>query len=443
MTTAAPAANLTDSGLYHGWMPTPDTRGTSDLLWSCIFTIFLCVWTAIHPPVPIYRKERIKFLQNWRKWSRRKIIESKVVPALISFIIPEVMIFIAIGDLWNARDIKEDLRVISNGQISIVHAFHLAMGGFCLRSPNGRLRQLNDLDFSFNFDDANNTEEISVTSFTEERFHDLENSNELGDLGESRASSDLDASGKILIEDWVDKLMIFNEDDIFAVSKADSLTKMITCFQALWFVTQVISRLVEDRAVTLLEVSTCAYVLSAFIAYLCWWKKPQNCSIPLMIDCSDEATEKFSKSAYEEFEGTWEEYLWGASWAEIGAKDHIINTLFFAFFGLPVFFGAIHVAAWNNTLPTQVEVWLWRSSTLFCSVISLFSFACLGFVSLLDFYWERERRHRLIRYTLFITMLSLYVVVRIYMIFEIFFSMRALPCSAYDTVNWSAAVPHI
>ncbi len=262
-------------------------------------------------------------MQNWRKWSRGKIIESKVVPALISFIVPEVMVVIAIGDLVKARAIKEEFRVLSNGQFSIIHAFHLAMGGFCLRSPNGKFRQLNDLDFkrsreanelkvtshpedstateeapvtsriegqvhdlgnfneiadlgaangsraSFNFDHANNTQEISVTSYTEEHFRDLENFNELGNLGEYNASSDLDASGKILVEDWIDKLMIFNEDDIIAVSKADSLTKMITCFQALWFVTQVVSRLVENRAVTLLEVSTCAYVFSAFIAYLC------------------------------------------------------------------------------------------------------------------------------------------------------------------------------
>ena len=402
------------------------------------------------------------------------------------------MVVIAVGDLVKARAIKEEFGVLSNGHFSIIHAFHLAMGGFCLRSPNGKFRQLSDLDFaspdeaneikvtahpedstateeapvtsriegrfqdlrnfneiadlgaangsraSFNFDHANNTEEISVTSYAKGHFHDLENS---GNLGESNASSDLDASGKILVEDWIDKFMMFNEDDIFAVSKADSLTKMITCFQALWFVTQVVSRLVENRAVTLLEVSTCAYVFSAFITYLCWWKKPQNCSVPLMIDCSNETIEKSSGSTYEEFEGTWREYLWGASWLELGEEHYLYTTLSITFLGFPVFFGAIHVAAWNNTLPSQVEVWMWRSSTLLCSVISLLFIACLYLFFILDKFREigRDRLNDILFYTMF----SLYVVVRIYMIFEVFFSMRALPHSAYSTVSWSAAVPHI
>lgn len=504
--TAATATNLTVPGLYHGWMPTSDIRGTSDLLWGCLFTIFLSVWIAIHPPVPPYRKDRTKFSRSWRKWLRRKIVESKLVPALISLIIPEMMVLTAVSDFLNAQAIKEELKVISNEPFSMIHAFFLNMGGFCLRSPKGNFHQLNFLDFdgsrfanhfkttsnpddpnamgetsilsytegrfhdlenfnelgdlgaangyraSFDFDDANEPEEISVTSHAEGRFHFSENCNELGDFGatnESIASSDLGASGDILvashIEDWIDGLMKFDEDDINAVAKADSLTKMITCFQALWFVTQVVSRLAEHRAVTLLEVSTCAYVFSAFITYAAWWKKPQNCSLPLMVDCSDEAIARIPESDYEVVEGTWGEYMWGgATWSLSFTRRRSMPYKFlltYSYYGIPVFFGAIHVAAWNNTLPSQLELWMWRSSTLYCSVVSLLFLASDRLCHTSDSFWERKGQ--LFSDTLFITMVLLYIVVRLYTIFEVFFSMRALPHSAYNTVNWSAAVPHI
>lgn len=34
------------------WRPNPDTRGTFDILSTCIITLLLCVWTAVHLSVP-------------------------------------------------------------------------------------------------------------------------------------------------------------------------------------------------------------------------------------------------------------------------------------------------------------------------------------------------------------------------------------------------------
>ena len=30
------------------WQSSPNTRGTSDILTTCIITLLLCVWTAVH-----------------------------------------------------------------------------------------------------------------------------------------------------------------------------------------------------------------------------------------------------------------------------------------------------------------------------------------------------------------------------------------------------------
>ncbi|KAE8147181.1 hypothetical protein BDV25DRAFT_160914 [Aspergillus avenaceus] len=36
-----------------GWNSGPDTRGSLDILWTCLSTLALCVWTAIHPNIPL------------------------------------------------------------------------------------------------------------------------------------------------------------------------------------------------------------------------------------------------------------------------------------------------------------------------------------------------------------------------------------------------------
>lgn len=39
------------SNVVH-WQPNPTTRGTFDILSTCIITLLLCVWTSVHLNVP-------------------------------------------------------------------------------------------------------------------------------------------------------------------------------------------------------------------------------------------------------------------------------------------------------------------------------------------------------------------------------------------------------
>ena len=463
MTTAAPATNSTASGMYHGWMPTPDRRGTTDLLWSCVSTIILCVWTAIHLPVPYYSRRKPKLSEDWRTWLRQKIIASRLVPALISFVIPELLAFMACQEFVKAYTGGKTMNL---GKKGLIHSFFLNMGGFCLRSTDGTLCQLDfkiywDLTYGHeeatsDSDDASATDVTSITSVTsvtsvtspfEGTFYDSESLSELGDLGVVNEFSfvpsltSTEAFGEP--ELWNIDMRIFSEDDIKAQSKADSVTKMIACFQALWFVTQVISRVAEGRAVTLLEVSTCAYVFSAFVAYVAWWKKPQSCSMPLMIDCPDDVIPKIPQSGYQENEGTWAEYFWGgAAWDPPELSPALLASIFFI---LPLCFGAIHIAAWNVTLPSKFEIWMWRSTTVFCCLLPLISFMpgeLWGIIQHRSFPNVYYGLRRDLNYWDMLVLGS-YAAVRVCMMIQILISMRSLPLSAYDTVNWSAAIPHI
>ncbi|KAH8701321.1 hypothetical protein GQ44DRAFT_55400 [Phaeosphaeriaceae sp. PMI808] len=45
------------------WHPEPKTRGTYSILSSCLITVGLCVWTALHLNIPEYGSSK----QMWRK----------------------------------------------------------------------------------------------------------------------------------------------------------------------------------------------------------------------------------------------------------------------------------------------------------------------------------------------------------------------------------------
>ena len=390
--------------LIHGWVSTNCGRGTIDIIWSCFFTIFFCVWTALHPPIPEYRG-------NQPRSFRDKIVSSNIVPALISLIAPEFLIVTAVRDFLSALDGVKILQRLPNSEgMSLTHGFFLCNGGFCFKSPANEYHQL---------------------SFTEME-HILAQSKSITSASKSEA--------------WFHELTSISEDQINNLAKADSLTKVIACGQALWTVTQIISRLDEHEAVTLLEISTTAYVFCAICAYAAWWKKPQGCSAPIIIPVPNDVFNTFLPSGMHYHNGGLREFVWaGQHWRS--NNGHIVNTNEkiedFLNFGLIALissiYGAIHIAAWNVTLPTEPELWLWRVCAISCTVIP-----CL-----LTVIWVKQSARIAVgiagysRVLPIVGLVILYPVIRIYMIVETLISLRALPPSAYDTVQWSSFIPHL
>ena len=76
--------NATES---FSWIPSPSSRGSSDILQSCLITIGLCVWTAVHLNIPENDRPSILWVssQSWRK----------VYWLLIGLVAPEVLIYTA------------------------------------------------------------------------------------------------------------------------------------------------------------------------------------------------------------------------------------------------------------------------------------------------------------------------------------------------------------
>lgn len=73
-----------------GWTSSPNTRGTIDIIWSCIFVVFLSTWTTLHNNVPALKKGPVGQMQN------------RATLMFVGFIAPEYLTTIAFTELRTA-----------------------------------------------------------------------------------------------------------------------------------------------------------------------------------------------------------------------------------------------------------------------------------------------------------------------------------------------------
>lgn len=77
-----------------GWTNEPQGRGTLGLIWSCLATIFLCTWNAVHPNLPAERDSA------WRIFRRRAGY------MLVALVAPECICLAAVEQLFDAKAVQ-------------------------------------------------------------------------------------------------------------------------------------------------------------------------------------------------------------------------------------------------------------------------------------------------------------------------------------------------
>ena len=209
------------------------------------------------------------------------------------------------------------------------------------------------------------------------------------------------------------------EQDILDRSKADWFLKSLALVQVIWFITQVIGRAAQGLSVTTLELFTLGVISCALFMYMAWWKKPFDVRMPFIIRSG-----KALPDGYEPY-------------ARIGFSDLSLDSLdaerkiFLSVTCLCTVFGAIHLLGWQFHFPTEVESWLWRASSIACVVIPLAALA--GFFWEL---WDSKYGEGIV-----FAIGGLYVLCRLYMLVEMFVSLRAVPADVYKTPQWSQYFP--
>ena len=256
-----------------GWVSEPNGRGTFSILSSCVLTLTLCVYTAVQLNIPGINESRAVRIWRTAKW------------VLLGIFAPELVVWIAWRQWASARGLarlvnqqqshshspfqpfstirldsrlqqqsppleiskipggmKRSLTLYNVEKWTTIHGFYAGMGGLVF-----------DLPYTMDSDDNVSKDHFTRLTLT------------------SRGLAFLAKCGllpEITVEEIVDK------------SKADSLSKFLSCLQALWMLVQVLGRVATNLPVTLIEVNTIAHVVCALITYLLWWHKPKHVSAP-------------------------------------------------------------------------------------------------------------------------------------------------------------------
>lgn len=444
-----------------GWTAQPEGRGTIDIIWQNITTIFLCCWTALCLNVPSSR------------WGRCRRTFQKILVACLGIAGPEFIFQLALGQWASARRSVEEFRRSGYDEWSMTHAFLADMGGFVLHASDAAPFPLNA-----------------------KQVHYLVENNyiEYADVG-------------------------LEKDDIHDRNKSDGAVRLIAVCQIFWFFLNCVGRWIQHLAVTTLELTTLGFIVCTVGTYFFWRKKPME--VGRAITLVPHATIKeihirAGENTQEQYDCTplyfvgrdqWSWTLYWTYWMNILAKFHIRliydpskhepiekipdanfpsmsqGTMVILFL-FHMTYGAIPFFGWNFDFPTSTERLLWHIFTpLFMGTIVLTwivdQFTWHALPTLRNRYKpvieNRHSKRSLPKYlssvvgkfktaaaslrnnssghdpSLTVPLKALipitvagacYCIARAYILLEDFINLRALPPSAYDTVNWSGFLPH-
>lgn len=102
----------------------PNGRGTLDILRSCLFTVFICCWTVVHPDIP----------RPGSPW--RRTFLDRVICLLLAALAPEVVVYAAYYQHIQAQASFNKISKPSRSGWTMCHSFYAEMGGFGLQQSD-------------------------------------------------------------------------------------------------------------------------------------------------------------------------------------------------------------------------------------------------------------------------------------------------------------------
>ncbi|KZP11754.1 hypothetical protein FIBSPDRAFT_671517, partial [Athelia psychrophila] len=246
-------------------------------------------------------------------------------------------------------------------------------------------------------------------------------------------------------------------DELGDKSKSDALSKTIAVFQTLWFVAQCIARRVENLAITNLEIVTLAYTVITVAMYAAWWHKPLNVRCPIRIKAGqkiDKDTRHFKWSDIIEYVTGDQDYLitlsgeervptfWSSCTSAYGSTIPLYADI--TALSVAMVFGAIHCTAWSYAFTSLADKWMWRVCAIAITATPLLMAA--AFTVFNPFNAAYFLHDSIFNYIPVICMTIgalLYIPARILLLVLSFTTLRQLPLSAYQTVQWTTWIPHI
>ena len=421
-----------DPTVAQGWISSPNSRGTVDIIWSCLLTILLACWTTVCVNVPPLRAGRLKQF------------ERKLWVFMESLCGPEFIFHTALGQYVAAKRSIKDFEASGHRGWTLRHGFFADMGGFVLEP-----------------------EDFVPFPLTVNQVHYL------------------------VHHGYVDfNSVCLSQFEINDKNKFDGMSRIIATGQLFWFVINVVARSAQNLAITTLEMTTIGFVFCSLCTFIVWRQKPQDVTEPIrltpkatmaeiLVQAGPMAAEPYSYTPmdFAARRRHWFGKIWSYLWhipEHLGIHlhprkrpidkiwdDEFTEVGFFGSFVLAFVqfgFAGIHVAAWNFHFPTDAERLLWHVATLYIVASMVLTWLILSYA--FDFrlrireYWDpglKGERQSLpgihesdvpFSSKLTIPLGALYMFARASILLEDLVNLRQLPVSAYSSVNWNAFIPH-
>ncbi|GAB1317036.1 Paternally-expressed gene 3 protein [Madurella fahalii] len=227
------------------FVSSPNTRGTMEILWGCLFTLIACTWTIHHPNVPEQRDGRDPGWKGDLRWGLKSACESAKL-ALVTVLAPELIISIAWDQRRIAKKVGRELRELAAKDKvpwTMVHGHYTAMGGFVIRYNVSSEKRKGGEPYHLTADDV---------IFLRKKGH-------------------------------LKRLPNVTRDELCDKSKSDPLLKLIAVVQILWSIIQISTRAIRRLPITLLELNVLALAACALVIYLLCWHKPKHVQVAITI----------------------------------------------------------------------------------------------------------------------------------------------------------------
>lgn len=405
-----------------GWIQSPRQRGTMNIIWSCFLLIFTCTWSVMHLNIPAPSDTRLQITIRKIRW--------------VLFIIyaPDALALLAACQWQSARISRRDMQQLGVTNWTTVHGFLADSGGFVLSAPDSPPFPVN-----------------------------------------SRAIYYLVSKGYLNPPSQTIK-------DIWDKSKTDRFAKFAAATQSLYLLCEVVARTIQKLETSCLETMTVSFLVCAIATSYFWLQKPMDVEVPFVLHMQIPLMRVLQDAgpvAEKPYQDTPMDFVEQPGWSVWNRRkpfrtfgglttrpiqripnDYILPPLTLrlsiATWIITVLYSTIHFARWNSEFPTLCELYLWRCSSATLWAI-LFTWGLVLVFSVKPGFdythtvlgiWVHEttknknwwRRHALDLPGALSS--ALYFVARTCLIVEIFWSLREMPSSVYQTVQWSQYLPH-
>ncbi|KAJ7073601.1 hypothetical protein C8F01DRAFT_1271264 [Mycena amicta] len=377
-------------------------RRLFDIVWSCLATIFACIWVSVHPNIPPptppapSKGASLWMRAKWILLHRSGALRSRLKLMTVALFAPEFIAGFAVRQLLDARRLSREF------DISLTHGFFICMGGFA---------------------DAHG--------------HPIITREQLQQPG------------------CIEAIRATSEATILDKSKSDALSKAVAFFQGIWFVVQCIARLNQDILLTELEVVTLAFAVLNLFTWLFWWSKPLNVQEPIVVGLNPRELEHhpvlptsrqkrpwqarfatligrpYDSDEYNPLEESVVPTFWDVSSSTDGRTDEVWPQLLLA-----LLFGAIHFAGIGMPLPTLIETVAWWTGSILLILIPLL------LTVLLASFRDSHITSMVLTATFMLPAL-LYMSARLLLLVLPLTTLRSLPARIFVDVSWTAYIPHI